>query len=203
MGSTLSVAVCYTGCVWWMLGSRSECSINSSYKFRQRSVLFFPKQGRFFVAFDEIPGFAGSLLGILTGVDHSPCPCAPVQMTKYFKTFCQLCRQLLQLNMGKEDKNGQTAEKTFTKFKNRQQQKFERLRIKTLTRDNVSELNLRQSWVKNLSKRELTSAEVSVLSKGPHFALVPKVYAINFAAPIEGALIQSEATDQEKELARI
>ena len=55
----------------------------------------------------------------------------------------------------------------------------------------------------NFSDRQLSTTEKAVLSKGPRFAVSPKVNAVDIAAPVEAALQISEASDQAKESARI
>ena len=98
-----------------------------------------------------------------------------------------------------------TAEVTFQKIKERHQCKFNKLRERLLDRQGSDErdLNLRPSWVVNLSDRQLSTTEKAVLSKGPRFAVSPKVNAVDIAAPVEAALQTSEASDQAKESARI
>ena len=54
-----------------------------------------------------------------------------------------------------------------------------------------------------MSDRNLTEAEKSILSKGPKFAVTPKMNPINFAAPVESALQHPSAPDQAKEAPRI
>ena len=82
--------------------------------------------------------------------------------------------------------------------------KFNKLRERLLDRQGSDErdLNLRSSWVVNLSDRQLSTTEKAVLSKGPRFAVSPKVNAVDIAAPVEAALQTSEASDQAKESAR-
>ena len=94
---------------------------------------------------------------------------------------------------------------TFQKIKERHQCKFNKLRERLLDRQGSDErdLNLRPSWVVNLSDRQLSTTEKAVLSKGPHFAVSPEVNAVDIAAPVEAALQTSEASDQAKESARI
>ena len=73
-----------------------------------------------------------------------------------------------------------TAENTFVSIKERHQRKFDTLagKLKPLTRtEDSSHVNLRPAWVVNLSKRELTTDEQTVLSKGPKFAITPSLKA--------------------------
>ena len=65
------------------------------------------------------------------------------------------------------------------------------------------DVNLRPSWVVNLSNHKLSTTEEAVLAKGPKYAVTPKINPIDIAAPIEAALQLSSATDQDKELARV
>ena len=53
----------------------------------------------------------------------------------------------------------------------------------------------------NLSKKELTDVQKSVLSKGPQFAIAPKINAVDIAAPIEAAFQFSTAPPQAVETA--
>ena len=96
-----------------------------------------------------------------------------------------------------------TGEATFQKARQRQVRKFDKMKVQRLSPSNDKELNLRPSWIINLSERKLSGAERSVLSKGPKFATAPKINAIDIAAPIEAALKLSAATDQVKEMARV
>ena len=45
----------------------------------------------------------------------------------------------------------------------------------------------------NLSKKDLTEEQKIVLSKGPGFAVTPKVNATDFVTPIEAAMQLSQA----------
>ena len=94
-----------------------------------------------------------------------------------------------------------TAEKTFQRFKSRQRQKFEGIRNESSKESD--DMDLRPSWVVNLSERKLTEAEESILAKGPKFATTPRIDPIDFAAPIEAAIHWSKAPEQAKETARI
>ena len=94
-----------------------------------------------------------------------------------------------------------TAARVFLKCKERQVRKFDTLREKIAKKD--EEVNLRPTWLINLSKRDLTNVEQKVLSKGPQFAMVPKIDPVDIAAPIEAALQFSSASPQTVESARI
>ena len=129
------------------------------------------------------------------------------------KEAAKACWRRLQNSVSEEDietieKVCQgTAEKTFRKFKERQCRKFERLRGKTthtgITFENPSELNLRPSWIVNMSDRKLSEAEESILSKGPKYAVTPRIRAMDIVAPMEAALRFSDASEEMKELSRI
>ena len=43
-------------------------------------------------------------------------------------------------------------------------------------------------WMMNLSDRNLTDTEESILSKGPRYAITSKVNPVDFAASVEVAL---------------
>ena len=97
-----------------------------------------------------------------------------------------------------------SAGTVFKKFKDRQVAKFDELRQKLVnTLATKGERSLRPGWIVNLSSRQLSAEEESVLAKGPKYAIVPTLNSIDFAAPIESALQSSNAPDQEKEIARI
>ena len=93
------------------------------------------------------------------------------------------------------------ADVTFEMCKVRQREKFEKLRVKAVNKEEREELNLRPSWLINLSKKELTETEETILSKGLNFAGTQKINKVDFLAPIEGALQLSNAPQDEQESA--
>ena len=95
------------------------------------------------------------------------------------------------------------ADVTFEMCKVRQREKFEKLRVKAVNKEEREELNLRPSWLINLSKKELTETEETILSKGLNFAGTQKINKVDFLAPIEGALQLSNAPQEEQEIARV
>ena len=96
-----------------------------------------------------------------------------------------------------------TAEKCFRKCRDQQRTKFNQLNEKRQTRMESGGKLESRSWVVNLSDRKLTADEEALLSKGPKYALTPRVNPIDFAAPLETAMQYSEVSDQVKETARI
>ena len=120
------------------------------------------------------------------------------------------CRSRLRADLSEEDFNKvntlceRTAEKLFQKVKQRQIKKFsllgERI-VKTLKKD--TDLDLRPTWLINLSKKNLTNTQKQVLSKGPGFAAVPRISMIDIVAPIEAGLQMSSKPSQAVEAARI
>ena len=95
-----------------------------------------------------------------------------------------------------------TADIVFQKFKDRQIKKFNKLR-EGIIGSTPTDINLRPSWLVNLSRKELTEPEKAVLLKSPKFAITPKIQPIDIAAPIEAALQYSVAPPQEVEMVRI
>ena len=82
--------------------------------------------------------------------------------------------------------------------------KFDNLRKQIFgINEKPGEVNLRPSWVVNLSNHKLSTTEEVFLAKGPKYFVTPKINPIDIAAPIEAALQISSATDQDKELARV
>ena len=125
------------------------------------------------------------------------------------KTKVDYHRRVLQTKLTPEDYNKvtsiceRTAEATFIKFKQRQIEKFTKLQTGFVTACRKEDENLRTSWLVNLSKKVLTEEQKAVLSKGPNFAVTPKVKPTDFAAPIEAAMQLSDAEPGEVERARI
>ena len=118
-------------------------------------------------------------------------------------------RRVLQATLTSEDFDKvisistRKAEETFLKFKQRQIEKFRKLKTGLSEGSRAHEVELRPSWLVNLSKKDLTAEQKAVLSKGPTFAITPKVNAVDFAAPIEAAMQLSDAQPEKMELARI
>ena len=117
------------------------------------------------------------------------------------------CRSYLRATLQEEDFRKvtsiceQTADHVFAKCKERQVKKFEKLREKLSRKD--EQVNLRPTWLINLSKKNLSDAQKEVLSKGPQFAITPRINPVDLAAPIEAALQTSLAPPQVVESARI
>ena len=67
--------------------------------------------------------------------------------------------------------------------------KFDNLRKQIIgINEKPGDVNLRPSWVVNLSNHKLSTTEEAVLAKGPKYAVTPKINPIDIAAPIEAAL---------------
>ena len=82
-----------------------------------------------------------------------------------------------------------SAESTFKQFKEWQVVKFDKLRKQIIgINEKSGAVNLRPSWVVNLSNHKLSTTEEAVLAKGPKNAGTPKINPIDIAAPIEAAL---------------
>ncbi len=119
------------------------------------------------------------------------------------------CRGSIRAALSCEDFNkvtslcDRTAKWVFEKCKDRQISKFGKLREKIVRQAKDEELNLRPTWLINLSKKDLTDTQKKVLSRGPNFAVAPKINPIDIAAPVEAALQSSLATPQAIESARI
>ena len=91
------------------------------------------------------------------------------------------------------------AELTFVNTRERQQQKFERLRLEKSKRDTQQTSTGQDRWVVNLSSRNLSEHEVRVLKKGLNFAPTPtNIAKKDIIAGVETALRQHKHLDDNR-----
>ena len=105
------------------------------------------------------------------------------------------CRENLRATLSSEDFEKverickRLAESTFKKFKEQQVVKIDNLRKQIIgINEKPGDVNLRPSWVVNLSNHKLSTTEEAVLAKGPKYDVTPKINPIDIAPPIETAL---------------